>query len=303
VAAASAALPLSDVGPVPADGGPWAGSEGSTALLTTATCATGNSSFKPGLRLTGFASAGSGTVTAMTLGIRGSSTNLDPASKMRATLHLSDGTSCVLPERSTMPPSGSVGTVRYAFSLSSCPSLVDGSLLDGASLSVTPYVYGKNPKLPYSISIDHAWLEVSTSNAAPPSALSTQVDVAGGKGMWFAGQVQVPASDVNVNWQGTASAAPIFGGGLLAKGLASWHLNAGAQVGVLAAPSIVPASRRVLLRARVGSQLRGSAIVTVDDADSAGTSASPGNRLSIDDWRLCNEPWPTDDSEVPCPAP
>jgi hypothetical protein len=59
----------------------------------------------------------------------------------------------------------------------------------------------------------------------------------------------------------------------------------------------------VLLRARVGSQLRGSAIVTVDDADSAGTSASPGNRLSIDDWRLCNEPWPTDDSEVPCPAP
>jgi hypothetical protein len=227
---------------------------------------------------------------------------------MLGTLTTATGVTCALPNWQTsadtwsMPTSASPDKT-YTFILSSCPALTDAGQLAGATLALAPTVVRSDGTRPTSLSIDLAWLEVTSGNDSPPSAFATMVDPDHQRAMWMFGPVQLPSGGVDVNWQGSTSPLPPFSGGLLAQGLASYQLNDFVRVGTLAAPSVQQASRRVLLRAVIDGRLVGSAIVTLDDASDDGTLASPGNHLSVDDWRLCNQPVADDGAERPCPPP
>jgi len=91
-----------------------------------------------------------------------------------------------------------------------------------------------------------------------------------------------------VTWGGFATQDPVFGGGLVARSLASRSTSFHATVGTIAAAQIRPAERRVLVLAWVGNRLVGSSVVQVFDSDGTGVFA-PGARMRIEDWRLCSE--------------
>lgn len=286
----------------PTAGAPWDSHEAPTALFSTAACST-NTENQPQLELSGFHAHYSGSLVGLKLRVLGTSSRLSSSSRMRATITSADGKICRLPESASLPV-GSSSVKTYAFDLTGfCSWLNDGARLEDATLTLNPRLVRSGSSGTASLSLDHVWLEATTTNGIVPSAFSTWVDPDGGRGMWLFGKAQLPNSGVNVNWWGSASNLPIFGGGLVAQGLASWHLNNSVQVGVLASPSVQPASRRVLLRAVSGGRLRGSAILTLDDASLDGTHAEFGRLLGVDDWRFCNEALPTDGVDRPCPAP
>ena len=194
--------------------------------------------------------------------------------------------------------------------------VADATDLDGASVELTPilgeancnfYIFGFYAACSgMTYTVDYAWLQTTINAPVPPASMATLVDATAGNSINYFGPVSVPRSDVEVNWQGGASASPIFAGGVEAKGIASWPSKAGVTVGILASPSTQPSNRTVLLRARIGGRLRGSALVKVKDAttDAGGQiKADPGNQLQVVDYRICNAAWPTSGSARPCGSP
>ena len=232
-------------------------------------------------------------------------------------VRLSDGKTCQVATkdgngyRGGLPLSGSPAVV----SLNECKGqgLVDAQQLDGATVEIQANLgnapicwYCSFSKMTYSI--DYAWLEATINQPSAPSSMSTWVDTNQGRSISYLGPVSVPRSQVDVNWQGGASLqTPIFSGGLQAKALASWPSQVGVHVGLLAAAGMRPANRTVLLRARIAGRLRGSAIVSLTDAttDAVGnTTVSPGSKVTIQDWRICNEAWPSPGAPAtPCGQP
>lgn len=313
----------------PPYGGPWVGSEGpdhAQRRYATATCSAAAQRCEPAITLEGFSNPAApvfrGDVAAARLWIYGAPSSnvyapgdivcIPNCSATGVLIQYSGGGSCLLFQPDV--PRGlyevNVGLCRYQ-------GLYDATQLDGATVKIVP-ILQKRPELcdfwilwqyypctPMSFSIDYAWFDVTVNAPAPPTSFSTQVnatvDETGGlvgNAITFYGPVHLPRSDVEINWQGGAPPDPIFAGGLVAKSVASWALHDSSQIGSLARASIRPAERHVLVLARVGDRLRGSAVVTISDRD--GSVFRPGAHMQVDDWRLCNLPWDPD-RRTPCP--
>ena len=325
------------VAPVPPEfpgyGGPYNTTEGAgdgQRRYATATCNADAVACEPALDLSGFTNAETpayqGAISDVRLWIRGQpSANVSApgdllcAPNCSATGVLIDyagGGSCLLYQWDV--PRG-----LYSFDLNGCRSqgLVDATQLDGATVKVVPllrkrtwaetcgwivYPWWFIPCTPMAFSLDYAWLDVTINAPSAPSQFGSYVDArateAGltGSSITFFGPVYAPRSDLVVAWEGGATDMPVFGGGLVAKSLVSLATGPASSVGVLAAPAVRPGQRRVLVLAKVGEQLRGSAVVTVTDS-STGGFFEPGRLLQVEDWRLCNLPW-DDARTTPCPS-
>jgi len=205
--------------------------------------------------------------------------------------------------------------VTRTVDLSSCVGsgrLADASQLRSAKVTVQPklrcvefHAAGPeggvepicHPADPMTFDVDYAWLDADVEGVGEPSALSSQVDIAPAdpahrNSITFFGPVHLPYTDVEVQWRGGRWSMPVFAGGVVARGLASWSVDPG-TVGVLASPDVDIGQTRVLLRARrSGSSgpLAGSAIVRVD-----APLVGAGSRR-VEDWALCSEEWATSTS-------
>ncbi len=131
------------------------------------------------------------------------------------------------------------------------------------------------------------------------SALPT-TDVA----VW--GQVSAPMADLDVRWQGTAPAQPLFNGSMWFNGLGS-SVSPGASTGVVCCSPGESAERRVRLQAFVGPDTSGqyrmlaTSVVTIQDwrpgalgEDGSGVEIDGvravealGYRARVEEWRLC----------------
>jgi hypothetical protein len=197
------------------------------------------------------------------------------------------------------------GFVTASIDLSSCVGpgqLEDAAQLPAAKVTVQPKLRcvefqlpgpegGVDPICdatdPMTFDVDYAWLDAQVVGVGEPSALSSQVDVsrtdpARRNSITFFGPVHLPHTDVEVQWRGGAWSMPVFAGGVVARGLASWSVQTG-TTGTLASTDVDIGQRRVLLRAhRQGAtdRLSGSAIVLVE-----------GSSRRIEDWALCAEGW------------
>jgi len=60
------------------------------------------------------------------------------------------------------------------------------------------------------------------------------------------------------------------------------------HIGPLAARSLTPASRRVLIQASVGGRLLGSTIVTLSDLTPGNNALTPAKELVTSNWNYCN---------------
>lgn len=198
--------------------------------------------------------------------------------------------------------------VISSIDLSSCvgPGRVDDSgQVDDLTITVQPKLRCVEYHLPgpeggvepichpmdqMTFEIDYAWIDVDLEGVGEPAALSAQVDVAAGdparrNSITFFGPVHVPHTDVEVQWRGSAWAMPIFAGGVVARGLASWTVLNG-TAGVLASPDVEIGQDRVLLRARRHpGRLAGSAVVSLETP-----LVGPAGRR-IEDWALCSADW------------
>ncbi len=327
-ATATSAAPVEPAFPNPPYGARYDGSEGAAAAQrrsATVACGAGVLACNPSITFTGFTNpdepALGGDASNLRLMIRGvpnayvSSPNeplLCPTGAIGLDCSATavrldfDGRSCLLYQ-------SDVARGLYAFNLDPCRAqgLTDATQLDGATVTVIPQLRKRNegfcdfwwfgtyyPCHGMEFSIDYVWLEAVINQPSAPSALSTLVNTTPpngtpGNAIWFFGPVHAPRSEVEVNWQGGASLSPIFAGGLVARALASWPTSGNPSIGVIAAPDMRSSERTVLVRARIDGRLRGSAVVTVVDSDAAGAASQPGRLMSVDDWKLCNEPWPT----------
>ncbi|MCC6226648.1 MAG: hypothetical protein IT195_09605, partial [Microthrixaceae bacterium] len=207
----------------PAEGSPWDESEAPTELLTTASCSVSGSNF-PSLTYSGFHAPFSGSISNVKIRVKGTSSNirfaqvgnqywcgfltLCHASTMQGELVTGDGVHCALAESTALPAGTSTASMVRTYTLANPTCLVDGAQFEGATLTLKPWLVRSNGALAASLSIDHAWIEATTSNTTPPSALWTLVHPDAGRGMWLFGQTMLPNGGVNVNWQGSASDLP-----------------------------------------------------------------------------------------------
>lgn len=149
---------------------------------------------------------------------------------------------------------------------------------------------------PYSVSLDYAWLDISTSNAEPGGTFETRVDPQNGSQLTLFGPVYMPRGQVAVRWMGSDPAAqfdPIFTGGLVAQALLSgvdYEMTPNGKPGQLAGLNRVD-GWTTSLRATVDGKLRATAVVRIDNA-----AYRP---VTIKEWRVCNAPATATD----CPLP
>lgn len=196
-------------------------------------------------------------------------------------------------------------------------TITDVAQLDGATVDVT-LITGRdgsmcgpwyNPRYcDYSVGIDYAWLEATAGNT-PPSIAHTTVDPAAPQptSMTLYGPVYLPRTQVVVDWRGEPNLAPIFGGGLVARALASgidFVNHPTAKPGKLAGLSRVAGERKVDLAAVIGGRVRATATVRIVDSQPDGRTLSPGRQVEILDWRTCNAEVSTTAAVMPqCDAP
>lgn len=302
----------------PPYGGTYDTSEGSTPRSATAVCALESTSCNPVLTLRGFTAPTSpaygGELGQARLMIRGAPNShvaspnefwwcpgegVPDCTAMAVRIDFVRGGSCLLYQSDV--PRG-----LYAFDLMPCrgQGLVDATQLDGATVTLIPQLRRRNCGWPLApcgamaFSVEYVWLDVTINQPIAPSSMSTWVDPGGSRdaglrrGIHFFGPVYVPRTQVEVNWWGSAPTQPIFAGGLTARALASWPETGSVQIGLLASHSVEPPRRRVLIRARVGERLRGTAVVTIEDRSEGDVpSYDPGRLVSVEDWRQCNEVW------------
>lgn len=291
----------------PAYGSDWDGSEGTTRRSATISCQYGCTA---GLRFSGFSDPGepapSGTLTKAVLKIRGHAENIPgfgvPAYGVPSTtviVYYGDGSQaynvCQI-NVNDIPRNYDENFLTINL-LTGCNNgtyqLIDATQLENAQVEVhmalplglCAFCTAPTPK-EY---IDYVWMETSTT-AQPSSSYSTVVNPAGGSSMNVFGPVYVPKSQIEVGWTGSANTLPVFVGQVVARGLGSLGADSSVQVGVLASRTLVQPRRHVTLRAEIDGRLRGIAEVEITDVDSSSGSPvqTPGWKLEIVDWDLCN---------------
>ncbi len=149
---------------------------------------------------------------------------------------------------------------------------------------------------PYNVSLDYAYLDITTDNAQPGGTFETRVDPQNGSQLTLFGPVYMPHTQIAVRWMGTDPAAqqdPVFTGGLVAQALLSgvdYEMTPDGKPGKLAGLNRVD-NWTTSMRAIVDGRLRATAVVKIDNA---------ANRpVTIKSWRVCNAPATATD----CPLP
>ena len=320
----------------PANAGAYDTSE-SAFQYSTATCPGAYDTCGPKLSFTGFSDGAAyayGDPKVAEVHLRGRATNvagnllgLGSRTVVRVTFgDGSGGCTTVAPDvpRGDMTvdllhPSVLAMTAGYA-DLCSTATIKDTSQLDGATVDVTLLAgrdgawCGFGIYCDYSVGIDYAWLEATSTNK-PPSIAHTSVDPTGADpaahgrptSMTLYGPVYLPRTQVVVDWRGEPNRDPVFGGGLVARALASGidpFANPDAQPGRLAGLSKVAGERKVALAAVIDGRVCAVATVRIVDATPDGRSVSPGRQVEVLSWQTCNAPAATPEpAAVGSPTP
>jgi hypothetical protein len=163
------------------------------------------------------------------------------------------------------------------------------------------------------IAADSEWLVTSDARPADPIN-STSFNVFG--------RVSIPRADLEIRWDGAPTSEPIFGGTLVVKGIgSSGPTNVTAGGAFVSTPGIVccvlasPSERVVVINAwtdvseKAGGGFEGrlsaTARVAVEDyriGVSGQPEFSPGNRVRVETWQLCDSPIADFPGVVPNPA-
>lgn len=305
----------------PTNAGPYDTSE-SSFQYATARCSGAYLRCTPKLSFTGFrdgAAYAYGDPKVAEVHLRGAASNVGdaiPGSRTVVTITFGDGSGFCRTSRLDVPrgdvvidllrPDPFANDVFRDANLCS-RKLTDVAQLDGATVDVTfitvrnPWCVSIDPSVcDYSVRVDYAWLEARAGNR-PPAMAQTAVDPSGtapasyGRptSMTLYGPVYLPRTQVVVDWRGQPNTDPIFGGGLVARALASgidWRSNPDAQPGKLAGLLRVAGERKVQLAAVVGDRVRATATVRIVDASSNGRAKSPGRQVEVLSWATCNAP-------------
>lgn len=149
---------------------------------------------------------------------------------------------------------------------------------------------------PYKVTLDYAYLDISTENAQPGGTFETRVDPQNGSLLTLFGPVYVPRTQIAVRWMGSDPSLqqdPIFTGGLVAQALLSgvdYGMTPNGKPGKLAGLNRVD-NWTTSLRAVVDGRLRATAVVKIDNA--------AHRPVTVKSWRVCNAP----STETDCPLP
>ena len=147
-----------------------------------------------------------------------------------------------------------------------------------------------------TLSVDYMWIEATSAAATSPdpTPMAMQIDAANRRSFNIFGRVYLPRTQIDVKWRGSPTSPPayelpIFVGDVVARGLISSGPDEYPRhIGPLAARSLTPASRRVLIQASVGGRLLGSTIVTLSDLTPGSTTLTPAKELVTSNWNYCN---------------
>lgn len=188
-------------------------------------------------------------------------------------------------------------TLSLRFELPCVPDYAAGipgrcfrALLENPSQSPAQPVWQMRPP-----DIEHVRLTALTDTyTGPPIGSRVTVDAATNAGFHVAGKAWLPTSDLDLHWNGTASALPLFEGDLVLHGLAS-TMAPGAVTGVVCCG---PAESRTLeLTATIedtstpahdGPQRLGAVVEIIDVEEVGGvTVPSRGHAVDVLAWSTC----------------
>jgi hypothetical protein len=176
----------------------------------------------------------------------------------------------------------SISTVGQLADATLRASFVTGCLTEGSTWPVLkPGDPSKCKSVPVP-AIDVLGISFRTdlnTQKPPPSSIT----VATGSGTSFDafGPVLLPASDLDINWNGDHYSRPVFGDHLQVRALGSQQ-GSGGQVGIVCCSIREGAA---VLQASVDGTVRAQAVIQVDP-DGTGTVAVP-RAVRILDWKLC----------------